>query len=114
MDAGEDRGYSAAYRACMSTGDAADGITLAVLNCIGAETTLQDARLNHRYKLVMTHLTSDRQEALRASERAWLKSRDASCKAEAVEEGGTLGSIIGAQCVLKQEAERVRYVEAFH
>lgn len=30
--AGEDRGYSAAYRSCMSSGDAADGVTSAVLD----------------------------------------------------------------------------------
>ena len=42
--------YSAAYRTCLATGDAAKGVTSGLLDCNGAEIDRQDARLNRTYR----------------------------------------------------------------
>lgn len=107
-----DAAYSAAYRACMASGDAAAGVTLGILNCVGDENARQDARLNQGYTAALARLSPTAGEALRTSEREWLHSRDANCKQAMENEGGTLGSVIYSQCVLKQEAARADYVEA--
>ena len=96
----------------MATGDAANGVTAGILDCVGAETSRQDAQLNQVYRAAITRLPLDRSQALRLSERAWIKSRDAGCKVSMGDEAdGTLGSVIYAQCVLEEEAKRVGYIK---
>jgi uncharacterized protein YecT (DUF1311 family) len=95
----------------MATGEAAGGVTSAILDCAGAETARQDARLNQIYKAVMDRMPPDQQAQLRTSERDWIKSRDSTCKAAMGDEAeGTLGAVIYAQCILKQEAARIAYL----
>jgi uncharacterized protein YecT (DUF1311 family) len=106
--------YSKEYNECMSSGDAANGVTSGVLDCIGAEIDRQDARLNQAYKMVMSRLNASRKTILRASERAWIGQRDARCrKASAPEKGGTLASIIYSGCILDETIKRIIFLEKY-
>ena len=106
--------YSQTYNQCMSSGDAANGVTSGILDCNGAETTVQDAKLNQAYKMVMARLTPDRKVALRTSERNWIKSRDQACtKRMGDEAGGTLGQVIYSGCILDETIKRTIYLEQY-
>jgi uncharacterized protein YecT (DUF1311 family) len=106
--------YSAAYRNCLATGDAAKGVTSGMLDCNGAEIERQDARLNRTYRTVMARLAPPAQAKLRASERAWIGQRDRSCRRDAaVAEGGTLASVIYSGCILDRTIERTMWLERY-
>lgn len=106
--------YSAAYRNCLATGDAAKGVTSGMLDCNGAEIDRQDARLNRTYRAVMARLAPPARARLRASERAWIGERDRSCRRAAkTAEGGTLASVIYSGCVLDRTIERTMWLERY-
>ena len=106
--------YSSQYQACMSSGDAADGVTSGMMDCIGGETDRQGAELNRTYKAVMANLEPEEATALRQRQRNWIKLRDATCQeAAADEEGGTLGQVIFSQCILAETAKRVDFLRAY-
>lgn len=100
--------YSATYNNCMGAGDAADGVTSAMLDCIGAEISVQDHLLNASYQSVMAKLTDQpSKDKLRSDERRWIKARDAKCTAEAEpEEGGSLATVIYNNCILDATIDR--------
>jgi len=104
--------FSRAYDECIGSGDAANGVTAAMMDCIGAEIERQDARLNQAYRMVMSRLTSAQQTALRSSERTWIKARDARCKASG-DGGGSLDGVLYANCILDATARRVRFLETY-
>ena len=98
----------------MSSGEAADGVTSAMLDCIHAEAQRQDAALNQAYKMVMARLKSDQQATLRSSERAWISTRDKDCNEAAEEEaGGTLAVVIHDGCLLDETIKRTMYLENY-
>ena len=106
--------YSAAYRTCLATGDAAKGVTSGMLDCNGAEIDRQDARLNRTYRAVMARLAPPARTKLRASERAWIGERDRSCRRDSkVAEGGTLASVIYSGCILDRTIERTMWLERY-
>lgn len=104
--------FSRAYDDCMGSGEAANGVTAAMMDCIGAEIDREDARLNQAYKMVMSRLTSPQKTALRSSERTWIKARDARCKAGG-DGGGSLDGVLYANCILDATARRVRFLETY-
>lgn len=70
--------YSKTFKTCPGM----DRSTAEMVDCIGAETTLQDKALNATYQKVMADL-NDRQKAnLKAAQRAWITYRDAWCAAQ--------------------------------
>ena len=106
--------YSAAYRTCMATGDAAKGVTVGLLDCNGTEIDRQDDRLNRTYRTVMARLAPPARARLRASERAWIKQRDRSCRrTSGSAEGGTLASVIYSGCILDRTIERTMWLERY-
>jgi uncharacterized protein YecT (DUF1311 family) len=64
------------FSACI---DQSGGVTSAMLRCVGAETTRQDARLNLAYKAVMAQLSPARKKQLQGTQWLWIKYRDANC-----------------------------------
>lgn len=101
--------YGPAYRTCM---DASNGVTSTMLNCISDELLVQDTRLNQAYRVNISRLEGERQQALRQSQRRWLAARDPGCAAEGEEAGeGSLGRVVAADCVLKKTAKRALYLE---
>lgn len=104
-------GTTATYDRCMAIGDAARGVTVAMMDCLGEEIAQQDATLNWTYRAMMTRIAPDARVRLRTSQRAWIVRRDAPCRAAAGEaEGGSLGGILYNQCVLDETIERTRWL----
>ena len=100
-------GYTPAYRTCMATGDAAAGVTSAVMSCTGDELARQDAALKQRYRALMTQLPAGQGAELRAQERVWIRTRDAQCHQQMEEAGGTPGAEVYSKCELDQTVSRV-------
>ena len=53
--------------------DKAAGVTAAMVDCIGAETAVQDKRLNAAYKAAIAKQTPARQKQLQSVQRLWLQ-----------------------------------------
>ncbi len=96
------------FSVCM---DNSGGVTVAMLDCIGAETTTQDARLNGAYKKLGAQLTPARKKQLVAAQRLWIQYRDANCGFYADPDGGTLATVSASDCVLQATASRAKELE---
>ncbi len=94
---------SGEYKACM---ERSNGVTGEMLDCMGAEFTRQDARLNENYKRLMSKLSAKRKEALLEAQRAWIKFRDANCNFYYDPEGGSAAHLAGTDCNLNTTADR--------
>ena len=101
--AAADNEMSQEYLKCI---DRSNGVTSEMLDCISAEFTRQDARLNENYKTLMAKLSAKRKEALLEAQRAWLKFRDANCNFYYDPEGGSAAHLAGNECVLNATADR--------
>jgi uncharacterized protein YecT (DUF1311 family) len=101
--AAADNEMSQEYKACM---DRSKGVTSEMLDCMSAEFTRQDARLNENYKILMAKLSAKRKEALLEAQRAWIKFRDANCNFYYDPEGGSAAHLGGNECVLNATADR--------
>ena len=94
---------SAAFNRCM---DAAEGVTVDMLNCIDAEIVLQDARLNSEYRQTLASVSNRQQTRLRAAQRLWVQYRDANCAFRADPDGGTLATVMSVDCRRAMTTER--------
>lgn len=101
--------YSASYSQCM---DASGGVTVRMLDCMAAETQLQDARLNQAYKAALQTLEKDKQGQLREVQRLWIKYRDGNCGLVGSLTGGTIDSLNSASCYLEKTRQRADDIEA--
>lgn len=102
------------YNECMATGDAAGGVTSAMMDCTGAEIDRQDARLNQAYVMVMRPLPAMKKAALRTLQRAWIKQRDARCtRAAKQDEGGTGAAMAYQGCILDETIKRTIFLENY-
>ena len=75
-----------AYSRCLETGDAAQGVYPAMMDCIHAEIGRRDAVLNATYQALRRRLPPERMRALQIEERAWIKSRDDGCRKKSAQE----------------------------
>ncbi len=84
--------------------------TLGIAECIQAETQIWDSFLNEQYKLRRAELAEQSPELsdqLRDAQRAWIGFRDAECAlAYGIWSDGTIRSIVAANCLLTETAER--------
>jgi uncharacterized protein YecT (DUF1311 family) len=89
--------------------------TAGMLECAGLEFAAADARLNAVYKAAMARLSDDRQQALRAEQRAWVAARDPGCEAEATRDGmgGSAAALEMAGCRANRTEKRAAEVAAF-
>ena len=101
--AAADNEMSQEYKACM---DRSKGVTSEMLDCMSAEFTRQDARLNENYKILMAKLSAKRKEALLEAQRAWIKFRDANCNFYYDPEGGSAAHLAGTDCTLSATTAR--------
>ena len=109
-----DAQFTPDYRRCMTSGDAAGGVTSAMQDCTGEENARQDQRLNAAYQAAMRPLAPAQQTALRASERGWLAARKQRCDGAAAEEaGGTLSAVLYSRCMLQETATRAAWLEQY-
>lgn len=95
----------------MSSGEAAQGVTVAMADCASAEIEVQDARLNAAYQQVMRGLEEGPRQKLRDAQRAWIKFRDTKCAAES-QGGGTMDMLNGGSCILEATARRATELQA--
>lgn len=95
---------------CLDTGDAAQGITPAMAACFAADYRRADGRLNRTYAATMKRLPSARRIALRASQRAWIKQRDAACPLDQGEGVGTIERLNLPACLTKQTDRRTAWL----
>lgn len=110
LAAADELGLTRQYSTCM---DKAGGITANMLDCIGAETKRQDARLNQAYKDVMAQLSAARKKQLQEAQRAWIKYRDANCSFYADPDGGTIAAVNSNDCFMSATASRAKELEGF-
>ena len=97
------------YSVCMEN---PDSTTVSMIDCMSAETQLQDARLNKAYKELMASLTTDRKTSLRTAQRLWIKYRDANCSFYYDPDGGSMARISANDCVMTSTAERAKELES--
>jgi uncharacterized protein YecT (DUF1311 family) len=93
---------------CMNTGAAADGVTVAMRNCSGAEGDRQNRTLNTLYKQAMSRLDQAGRERLQRQERTWLKMRNIACDLEAQQNYGGTAALLGSDsCWLDLNDKRI-------
>lgn len=107
----DDVGLSKQFPACM---DKSGGVTVDMLDCIGAETKRQDARLNKAYKEAMPQLSPARKKQLQEAQRTWIKYRDANCNFYADPDGGTMATVSSNDCFMSATASRAKELEGFN
>lgn len=93
--------------------DNSGGVTVDMLDCIGAETKRQDTRLNNAYKDVMAQLSPPRKKQLQEAQRDWIRYRDANCNFYADPDGGTMASVSSNSCFMSATASRAKELESF-
>lgn len=108
-----DGNLSPALDACLSSGPAAQGVTDAMVDCMYAERSRQDVRLNARYRVLMRNLSPARGTALRNSERRWIARRDAHCGPILSESGGTIDRVNYASCLATETADRRAFLDRY-
>lgn len=105
--------FTPTYHRCMSTGDAAQGVTAGMMDCLGLENDRQDAALNAAYKRALARQSRAGQAKLRVSQRAWLKQRDPICvRSMGGEKGGSMGGLIYSNCILQEQVRRKLWLNA--
>lgn len=102
--------FTLEYSKCM---DKTEGVDPAMLECIGAETSRQDKKLNDAYKKLMAELTPERQQELREAQRLWIKYMEANCFFYYDPDGGTLARLSSSGCYARAKAERAKELENF-
>ncbi|WP_439569858.1 lysozyme inhibitor LprI family protein [Sphingopyxis sp.] len=107
----EDR--SPAFRQCVRD---SGGVTAAMRACMAGEYRRLDKALNAAYRGALRRSPGDTARArLRDAQRAWLKDREAICRAEVERSGmagGTGGLLIEDSCHLRLLSERTRWLES--
>lgn len=98
------------FSSCM---DRSGGVTVEMLDCIGAETQRQDIPLNQAYRDVMASLTPERKKQLQEAQRAWIRYRDANCDFYADPDGGTMAAVSSNDCFMSTTASRAKELENF-
>ena len=99
--------YTPGYGQCMDKASS----TVALSECIRAETQLQDQRLNRVYKQLMGKLDAGQQKSLRDVQRKWLAYRDGNCGFHVQASGGTMAQLEGGSCVMDMTRDRAAELE---
>ena len=104
----QDIGLTKQFSSCM---DQSNGVTINMLDCIGAETKRQDLRLNKAYRNIINELSAERKKQLLTAQRAWISYRDANCQFYADPEGGSLARVSASDCLMSMTASRSKELE---
>jgi uncharacterized protein YecT (DUF1311 family) len=100
-----DKQLSQEYLTCL---EKANGVTFAMIDCIVAETSRQDTKLNENYKSLTSKISPKRKQSLLDAQRAWITFRDANCKFYGDPEGGTSARLSANECVINATADRAK------
>lgn len=93
---------SQTYSHCMDKASS----TVAMSECIRAETQLQDQRLNRVYKQLLGKLDAAQQKSLRDVQRKWIAYRDGNCQFHVQSSGGTMAQLEGGTCLMNMTRDR--------
>ena len=104
----QDSNLTKQFVACM---DKSGGVTMDMIECIGAETQRQDARLNKAYKVLTGSVTPERKKQLQEAQRTWIKFRDANCGFYYDPDGGSLARVSANNCMMTMTANRAKELE---
>lgn len=110
-DAGVQAQYSPAYSRCLAQPEGQS--TAGMIDCIGAEFTVQDGKLNAQYRETLAGLNARQKAKLVAAERAWIAYRDAECASFQDEDWGTLSRVTANTCMLDTTIARRMALEAY-
>lgn len=93
--------------------DRAGGPTIEIMSCVATYADKQDVRLNRAYQAAMGRLKTSREKILlRNAQRAWIRDRDAECRAYLDEaEYGRQGGIEAQACILDWTEARADELE---
>lgn len=101
-------GEDAEYTQCMET---AGGVTVDMLDCIGAALSRADEALNVAWEEGITDVDAEVGAKLRDAQRQWILYRDTTCDAEAAIWGkGSFAGVASADCQLRVTQERVEWL----
>jgi uncharacterized protein YecT (DUF1311 family) len=107
----QEKRTSQTYNACM---DATRGELPPMFACSDAEYEIQNAKLNQAYRMVMKRLPQARRTILRASQRSWIRTRDAACqRAWDDAGGGQVSELERKSCMLRQTIARTVWLERY-
>ncbi len=94
--------------------DKSGGVTMDMIECIGAEIQRQDARLNKAYKALTASLTPERKKQLQEAQRAWIKFRDSNCGFYYDPDGGSMARVSANDCLMNMTASRAKELESLN
>ncbi len=98
---------------CLNEGEAARGVTPAMSACFVADYQRADAQLNATYNAAMKRIPVARRAVLRASQRAWIRKRDAACPIDDRPGVGTIETLNHPACLTKQTTRRNSWLTRF-
>ena len=93
------------YRPC---GDQPN--TVAIADCVQANTKTWDRRLNTAYQNLKRRIDAGQREPLTAAQRLWVRFRDANCRFYGSQEG-SIRQIQAAECVRAMTQQRALELE---
>lgn len=108
----EDVPLSKAFGKCT---DKSGGSDFKVIECLGAEYTRQDKRLNDAYRKLLARLSKQKGEELRKVQRVWLAYVEAECAFLYDNEAfaGTADRVDASSCNVTERARRAADLESF-
>jgi uncharacterized protein YecT (DUF1311 family) len=101
--------YSKTFKTCPGM----ERSTMEMVDCIDAETKLQDKALNATYQKIMADLNDRQKTNLKAAQRAWIAYRDAWCAAQQDSDWGSISTIVANNCVLDETIRRTIELEHY-
>jgi uncharacterized protein YecT (DUF1311 family) len=90
--------------------ESCDGGTIAMIQCLEAQRSSWDKKLNEAYKELLSTARPEQKAALRAAQRAWLSFRDANCQYYLKGEG-SIARISAAACARDMTEKRARELD---
>ena len=110
-DPAVEKRFTPALARCMATPEGES--TMGMIDCLGAELKIQDARLNAAYGKAAADLTPEQKSKLQAAQRAWIAFRDADCASMQDQDWGTLSRVEANDCLLRRTVERTLELEDY-
>lgn len=99
------------------TVECSDGTNLTQMEmtqCAGQDAAFWDRLLNAAYQQVIATLDAEREESLRAAQRAWITYRDLTCDMETARyAGGSIAPMIMQECMARLTERRARDLETY-
>ncbi len=94
--------------------DRAADIPLEQAYCYQAELARQEKRLNATWAQVIGRRPPEQREALRRSERQWIKDRDKDCRDEAADYVHATAALMFNVCMTNEAIRRTMWLETAH